>query len=42
MIITDMEWKPVDKTNNHYTAEYSGKGNQTGLGFTANVLPTAL
>ncbi len=42
MTMTDMEWKPVDKTNNHYTVEYGGKGNQTGLGFTANVLPMAL
>ncbi len=42
MTMTDMEWKPVDKTNNHYTVEYGGKGNQTGLGFTANVLPASL
>ncbi len=37
-----MDWKPVDKNNNHYMIEYSGKGNQTGLGFTATVLPSTL
>lgn len=42
MAMTDMEWKPVDKNSNHYTVEYGGKGNPTGLGFTANVLPAAL
>lgn len=42
MTMTDMEWKPVDKDNNHYTIAYGGKGKQTGLGFTANVLPAAL
>lgn len=40
--VTDMEWKPVDKNNNRYVIEYGGKGNQTGLGFTATVLPMAL
>ncbi|MEY8336298.1 hypothetical protein AALB53_25080 [Lachnospiraceae bacterium 47-T17] len=42
MTMTDMEWKPVDKDHNHYTIAYGGKGKQTGLGFTANVLPAAL
>ena len=40
--VTDMDWQPVDKNNNHYTIEYGGKGNQTGLGFTATVLPSTL
>ncbi len=39
--VTDMDWQSVDK-NNHYTIEYGGKGNQTGLGFTATVLPSTL
>lgn len=40
--VTDMEWKPVDKNNNKYVVEYGGKGKQTGLGFTATVLPMEL
>lgn len=40
--VTDMDWQPVDKNNNHYTIVYGGKGNQTGLGFTATVLPSTL
>lgn len=40
--ITDMDWQPVDKNNNHYTIVYGGKGNQTSLGFTATVLPSTL
>ena len=40
--VTDMDWQPVDKNNNHYTIVYGGKGNQTGFGFTATVLPSTL
>lgn len=40
--VTDMDWQPVDKNNNYYTIVYGGKGNQTGLGFTATVLPSTL
>lgn len=40
--VTDMNWQSVDKNNNHYTIEYGGKGSQTGLGFTATVLPSTL
>lgn len=40
--VTDMDWQPVDKSNNHYTVEYGGKGNPARLGFTATVFPATL
>jgi len=37
--VTDMDWETIDRHNNHYTVEYNGKYNDTGLGFTAVLLP---